>query len=954
MYIFNNITNMTNSIMWGNLMGTNIPNQIFNSSSATTTITYSDILGPSVYPGIGNINTDPLLGPLADNGGFSYTHALLHGSPAIDTGTNTGCPLSDQRGAVRPFDGDRNGTLICDMGAYEFNLWIQFVDKDAVGLNNGTSWANAFSDLQDALAIADQGSEIRVAEGTYKPTTTTDRELSFVLKNGVAIFGGFDGTESTLDQRDWISNLTILSGEIGSTDDTGDNSYHVVYGLQVDATAILDGFTITAGNANGSNPPDDLGGGMYNAFDSSPTLTNLTFSNNSAWGGGGIYNYIDSSPTLTNISFSNNSAVFGGGMFNHSANPSLNNVTFSFNSVSVEGGGIYNYESSPSLTNVTFSNNLAEYGGGMSNYNNSSPTLTNVTLSNNSATFGGGIYNATNSNPTLTNVILWSNSIDQVFNDGTSNPDITYSDIQGGYAGEGNIDVDPLLGPLVNNGSFTQTYALLTGSSAIDTGTNIGCPVSDQRGVVRPIDGDLDGTPECDMGAYEYKFQWLLFVDQDAVGLNNGTSWADAFTDLQSALAIADYGKEIWVAEGTYKPTVTDRMISFILKDGVAIYGGFAGTESTRDLRNWIANPTILSGDIGVTSDNRDNSFHVVTGTSLDSTAILDGFKIMDGNANHNFPLNYGGGMYLTTHSNPTLKNLTFSNNSAEAGGGVAIFLGSNPTLTNVTFSNNSADGGGGMFNRESNPTLINVSFFNNTADNGGGLNNYWSSSPILINVTFSGNTASKNGGGMFNSMECSPTLTNVTISANTATENGGGMYNDFSSPTLTNVTFSNNTATNGGGMHNYIMSNPALTNVTFLENTAASNGGGMSNQELSSPTLTNAILWGNTGGQVYNTNSSTPTIIYSDVQGGYTGTGNIDLDPLLGALANNGGFTQTHALGTSSPAIDTGSTSVCPATDQRGHVRPIDGDMNGSSICDMGAYEYDPFTYIFLPLIIR
>ncbi len=189
-----------------------------------------------------------------------------------------------------------------------------------------------------------------------------------------------------------------------------------------------------------------------------------------------------------------------------------------------------------------------------------------------------------------------------------------------------------------------------------------------------------------------------------------------------------------------------------------------------------------------------------------------------------------------------------------------------------VVVTNGSAGIGGGMYNASSSPTLINVTFSGNTADNGGGMYNNNFSSPTLINVTFSGNTADNNGngGGMRNNDNSSPTLKNVTFSGNTA-DNGGGMDNDnFSSPTLINVTFSGNTADNngnGGGMRNNDNSSPTLKNVTFSGNRANLNGGGIYNDNFSSPTLVNVTFSGNMvtgtgkGGGIYNLDSSSVLI---------------------------------------------------------------------------------------------
>ncbi len=436
---------------------------------------------------------------------------------------------------------------------------VYFVKCDANGANTGATWANAFTDLQSAIVAASSGDEIWVAAGTYKPTTGTDRSISFTLKNGVAIYGGFDGTETTLSQRDYATNVTILSGDIGTIGVNADNSYHVVIGSNTDSATTLDGFTITKGNADTASPLY-YGGGLYShlgnltlsnlifkensaAFGGGmfsegyaiwsvarPTLTNVTFLNNSASGeGGGMENRDYSQPTLTNVSFiSNISNRSGGGMLNlGNCDSILRNVTFS-NNTAVAGGGLSNLDSSSTLANVTFDNNTSsDWAGGMDNAGNGTTILTNVTFRGNSATgFGGAISNhVDNAELILINVTINGNSAgtygDGVYNGGgilnirnsilhgngeeiydddiNGTETVTYSIVQGGYAGLGNLDTDPLLGPLQNNGGSTRTMALALGSPAIDAADDSICPDLDQRGLVRP-----QGT-HCDMGAYEYE-----------------------------------------------------------------------------------------------------------------------------------------------------------------------------------------------------------------------------------------------------------------------------------------------------------------------------------------------------------------------------------------------------------------------------------------------------------------
>jgi len=435
-------------------------------------------------------------------------------------------------------------------------------------------------------------------------------------------------------------------------------------------------------------------------------------------------------------------------------------------------------------------------------------------------------------------------------------------------------------------------------------------------------------------------------------GAGECTSWSDACT-LQSALAAATAGKEIWVAAGTHLPTTPGgRLATFQLKSGVGVYGGFAGTEDAREERDWVANLTVLSGDIGTQGDDSDNSYHVVTGSNTDPTAVLDGFTISAGNANGAGTYGYGGGMYNVDGS-PTLANVTFrNNNSGDYGGGMYNSL-SSPALTDVIFSGNSTPiEGGGMFNIDSSPTLTNVTFLDNTAGLcGGGMHNYGGSIPTLTNVVFSGNQALA----------------------------GGGMRNEGSSPQLTNVSFSGNSASWGGGMDN-LQSNPVLANVTFSGNEATFHGGGLVNGDSSNTTVTNCILWGNSAAigddQIWN-DSSTLTVSYSLVQGcAYSGGGwqsgcgddgghNLDADPQFvdadGPDDVAGTPDDDLRLGASSPAIDAGNNAAVPvgiAVDLAGHARFVDVPTVADSgagtppIVDMGAYEALIKTH--LPLVMK
>src|SRR5574341_640810 len=623
-----------------------------------------------------------------------------------------------------------------------------YVDADSTGNNDGSSWADAFTSLQDALAVAAPGYEIWVAEGVYYPDegagqTNGDRAATFQLRDGVAIYGGFAGTETLLSQRDPAAHVTILSGDIGQDDlnadgnfiaeDTGDlvgsNSYHVVTGSGTDSSALLDGFTITAGQAN-ATAPNDSGGGMYN-YSSSPTLTDVTFSGNSVSNGGGMYNVNNSSPTLTGVTFSGNSAtVYGGGMYNSGGSPTLTNVILWGNTAGSSGPQIFNSSSTPVI-----SHSLIEGSGGSASWDvslgtnggynldadpqfvdadgadNVPGTLDdNLRLQGCSPAIDAGDTAALP--PDTLDLDGDGNTAEPIPYDLDGNPRLdglvdmgAYERVGGGYclpAAPTNLEVTPL-GQWQIDLTWTDNATNETGY-VVQRSTDGGATWSPLASL--PVDAQSHADTGLTCGTtYHYRVYAtnadgnsgysnvasattdacppILYVDADAVGNNDGSSWFDAFTRLQDALAVSAAGQQIWVAEGVYYPdegggqTDNNRAATFQLRDGVAIYGGFAGTETLLSQRDPAAHVTILSGDIGQDDLNADgnfiaedtgdlvgsNSYHVVTGSGTDSRALLDGFTITAGQANATAPNNSGGGLYNSGGS-PTLADITFSGNS--------------------------------------------------------------------------------------------------------------------------------------------------------------------------------------------------------------------------------------------------------------------------------------------------
>jgi hypothetical protein len=452
------------------------------------------------------------------------------------------------------------------------------------------------------------------------------------------------------------------------------------------------------------------------------------------------------------------------------------------------------------------------------------------------------------------------------------------------------------------------------------------------EGVTNPT-GVTDPTPEFswtfsdpDGGDTQGAYQVLVASTSGNLASDNGDMWnsgkvsSSASEVSYAGTALADDQTYYWKvktwdnydAEGTYcgeQQFTTVTAPSEVWVDdswagsnhGDPVGGHTFGTDAFDNIQDGI---DAVAG----------STVHVAAGTYYENITLKDGVEVLGAGASFTFIDGGGSGSVVTANnvgSGTKLDGFTITNGSASYGGGMYNINSSSPLVTNCTFSGNSASYGGGMYNYDnSSPTLTNCTFSDNSAGDGGGMYNDSGSSPTVTNCTFSGNSASY-GGGMCN-INSSPLVTNCTFSANSTTW-GGGMWNNSSSPTVTNCTFSGNSATgDGGGMYNY---------------------------SGSSPTVTNCILWGDTGGEIYN-DSSTPVVTYCDVQGGYSGAGNIDADPLFVGAGD-------YHLQAGSPCIDAGDNAApsLPSTDFEGDPRIVDGDGGGdpAAVVDMGADEYVP-----------
>jgi len=229
---------------------------------------------------------------------------------------------------------------------------------------DGSTWQSPFTDLQDALSKAEPGDEIWVAQGIYYPTDSSDRTIHFGMRSDVAVYGGFAGTEDQLNQRDYLNNRTILSGNIGDPDLSSDNSFNVVRAFNIEVKAILDGFLIREGNATDPEP-FERGGGMFSK-NAIIEVRNCIFTENTASYGGGVYNLGSTTAYYYNCKIINNTAVrVGGGIYNFlRCETVIDRSIIADNEAIMDfAGAMYNFQSSMGIHNSLVSFNKAPSAG---------------------------------------------------------------------------------------------------------------------------------------------------------------------------------------------------------------------------------------------------------------------------------------------------------------------------------------------------------------------------------------------------------------------------------------------------------------------------------------------------------------------------------------------------------------------------------------------------------------
>lgn len=383
----------------------------------------------------------------------------------------------------------------------------------------------------------------------------------------------------------------------------------------------------------------------------------------------------------------------------------------------------------------------------------------------------------------------------------------------------------------------------------------------------------------------------------EAATTRNVCSPSCTYSTIQSAINASSNGDTVLVSDGTYTENID-----------------FSGKAIT---------VTSVNGAGSTTIDGNQSGSVVTFATSEGSGSVLDGFKLTNGSGHFNGYYDYYGGGIYCSGSVPSIVNCNITSNSSPDYGGGIYLDASSPTINNCNINNNTAISSGGGFFSENicSPVLNDCTIDGNSAGWGGGIGFYWNTGLTLTNCVISNNTADEGGGIEAYDSTLLTKITNSIISGNIATDAyGGGIGNYSCLFEITNSTIADNTAN---------------------DSTYGKGGGIYESTSGPSITLTNSILWGNTAGasgdQIFDYSGGI-TVTYSDIEDGWTGTGNIDKDP---KFVGGGDY---HLTKTSN-CIDEGDNNApnLPATDIDGDNRIIDGGGSPAAIVDMGADEYVP-----------
>jgi hypothetical protein len=599
-----------------------------------------------------------------------------------------------------------------------------------------------------------------------------------------------------------------------------------------------------------------------------------------------FFEYEGNNSIIDGFTLMNGESTSGGGIFCRGSPTIVNNIIRN-NEAVYEGGGIECSGGNPIILNNLIIDNLVHGpGGGIHCWLGASPIISGNTIYNNFAGNGGGIYCEFSDPVLIDNNIIRDNSPNEIYLH-YSELFAFYSNIKGGYEGEGNIDEDPLFVDPDNHSYYLSQDPCQPGimNPCVDTG--------DPNSIMTVGTTRTDGVQDdgiIDMG-YHYphttgnvapyaRFNWTPAIpepdeiiefdatesfDLDGYIILYEWDWDDdGVYDESYSVPTATHS---WPAQGFYPVTlrITDddgeddmETLLVAVNDTIYIPDDFGTIQDaidiSRDGHTIIIKPGIyLEHDI----DFLGKAITVMGTDPEDSTVVAS--TIVNGGS-------MGSVFLFQSGENPAsvLTGLTITSGNATNGGGIYCYE-SSPIITFCTFNaNRAAHNGGGIYNNHSNPAITDCVLIRNSAGGGGGGIASERSSPTVNNCIFSGNSASEGGGMYFdNDNDGNPTVTNCTFNENHARW-GGGIHNqDYVDLVLTNCTFIGNSAGwNGGGMQNED-AGPTVINCTFIENSASSTGGGINNWYFIDPTVINCIFIGNSaeyGGGMFSSDNN-PTV---------------------------------------------------------------------------------------------
>jgi hypothetical protein len=952
----------------GNVLGAVDPASGFNLIGDGTGLTgpMAGVNGNQIGTTAAPIN--PRLGPLQNNGGPALTMALLPGSPAIDGGAPApaldGLTTTDECGGARvvaqsfvvpPAGGDGR-----DIGAYELPHQTTPTVLTVNTLTDATATPPpAVLTLRQAVQAADglvPLSSLPVAQINAGSPYFDQVQFSVIgtinLTSALPPVG--PGAAVGL-QGPGASALTVLGPANGN--------YQPVLTVNPGAAAVIAGLTVDgnglhnsgiAVGANGSlvvrdatiqNTYTSGNGGGLAITGGAVSVTRGRFANDYTDHAGGAIALSGGTLTVSQSTFDSDfGGQNGGGIYDAAGVLTVTASTFSNNFTGNHGAGIIVFGASATVADSTFVGNNAGVGGGIAVLQGTAPaslTLVESTLAANTAgpgAAGGGLFVQAGATATVTNTIVAGNSGGDVYGalgstsgydligDGTNLTGLT-NGTGGNQIGSAAAPINPLLGPLADNGGPTKTMALLAGSPALDHGGTdtvlAGLGVStDERGqprvtslgfVVTPAGGDGR-----DVGAVEVQ-PTTLTVNTTS---DSATSPAGTLT-LRQAIQVADgsvplssvpAGQVVAGDAGFYQVT-----FGLTAASTIALAGQLPAITGAVSIRGPGASTlTILGAGNGTNQP--------VLAVNAPATAELSGLTL-DGNALHN------SGIAVGANGSLILQDATVQNTyTAGNGGGLAI-TGGAVSVTRGRFIGDYAEQVGGAI-----------------AVTGGAL--------TVSQSTFDSDFAGLDGGGIYAAGAGGLTVVGSTFSNNIAENRGGGIESVGIQTTVSDSTFAGNTANAGGGIAELLT--PAPNSLTLTSSTLAgnntgvgSNGGGLFVQIGAPATIRSTIIAGNTGGDVFGSvaaagdhnligDGTGMSGLANGVNGNQVGTTAAPISPLLGPLADNGGPTKTMALLPGSPSINTGSNPANLAVDQRGYSRVV------GPAADIGAFEVQIPSTIF------